>query len=211
MRVPAEGVVNRDKEEQMKRLIGKSGLVCIGVLWLAACATIEPAAPPTAFRLGSPVLPDNALLAPKNGGNLKTNPNCLGDNVSPPLEWTNVPEKARSLVLLMDDQAGRAGLGVSHMVVYGIPPKVTSFAEGELSAPPKDGRFVAGKSTPGPTGYFGPCPPRGNAPQHYVFTLIATDLEPGALGPGLTKDEVLKALQGGRALRAAGSVFRFAQ
>jgi hypothetical protein len=43
-----------------------------------------------------------------------------------------------------------------------------------------------------------------------VFTLIATDLEPGALAPGLTKDEVLKALQGGRALRAASLVFRYA-
>ena len=85
-----------------------------------------------------------------------------------------------------------------------------TFAEGELSAPPKDGRFVAGRNSAG-TSWLGPCPPRGNAPQHYVFTLIATDLEPATLAPGLTKDEVLKALQGGRALRAAGAVFRYAQ
>ena len=52
--------------------------------------------------------------------------------------------------------------------------------------------------------------PRGNALQHYVFTLIATDVDPGALPPGLTKDDVLKALQGGRALRAASVVFRYA-
>jgi phosphatidylethanolamine-binding protein (PEBP) family uncharacterized protein len=58
--------------------------------------------------------------------------------------------------------------------------------------------------------YLGPCPPRGTALQHYVFTLIATDLDPGALASGLTKDEVLKALQGGRALRAASLVFRYA-
>ena len=55
-----------------------------------------------------------------------------------------------------------------------------------------------------------PCPPRGNALQHYVFTLIATDVDPAALPPGLTKDDVLKALQGGRALRAASVVFRYA-
>jgi hypothetical protein len=195
----------------MSRFRTTSALAAVALAALSACASVEPAAPPTAFRLSSPTLPDNAMLASRNGGNLKTNPNCLGDNVSPPLEWVNAPEKTRSLVLLMDDQAGRAGLGVSHMVVYGIPPTVRSFAEGELGAAPKDGRFVAGKSTPGPTGYFGPCAPRGNAPQHYVFTLIATDLEPGALGPGLTKDEVLKALQGGRALRAASAVFRYAQ
>jgi hypothetical protein len=185
-------------------------LAALAAAWLAGCATTEPAAPPNAFRLSSPAMPDNGVLAAKNAGNLRTNPNCLGDNVSPPLAWVNVPEKARSLVLLMDDQAGRGGLGVSHMVVYGIPVGVTSFAEGELSAAPKGNRFVAGKSTPGPMGYFGPCPPRGNALQHYVFTLIATDLEPGALAPGLTRDEVLKALQGGRALRAASFVTRYA-
>lgn len=186
-----------------------NGWLAIAVLALAGCATAPPA-PPNAFRLGSPAMPDNGVLATKNAGNLKTNPNCLGENVSIPLSWANPPQKTRSFVLLMDDQAGRAGLGVSHMVVYGIPVNVTSFAEGELSTPPVSGRFVAGKSTPGPMGWFGPCPPRGNALQHYVITLIATDLEPGALGPGLTKDEVLKALAGGRALRAASFVTRYA-
>jgi Raf kinase inhibitor-like YbhB/YbcL family protein len=177
---------------------------------LSACATNEPVVPGTSFRLTSPGLADNAFLARRNAGNLKTNPNCLGENISPPLAWSNPPEKTRSFVILMDDQAGRAGLGVSHMVVYGIPASVSSFAEGELGAQPRPGRFVAGKSTPGPTGYFGPCPPRGNAPQHYVMTMIASDLEPGALAPGLTKEEVLKALQGGRALRAASLAFRYA-
>jgi Raf kinase inhibitor-like YbhB/YbcL family protein len=159
--------------------------------------------------MSSPGMPDNAILARKHAGNFQKNPNCIGDNVSPALEWVNAPAKTRSFVLLMDDQAGRAGLGVSHAVAYGIPRSATSLAEGELGAPPRDGRFVAGKNTLG-LQYLGPCPPRGNALQHYVFTLIATDLEPGALPPGLTKDEVLKALQGGRALSAASAVFRFA-
>ena len=56
----------------------------------------------------------------------------------------------------------------------------------------------------------GPFPPRGNAPQHYVMTIIATDLEPDALQPGLSREEVPKALQGGHALRAASAVFRYA-
>lgn len=184
-------------------------LAMAGLALLAGCAT-APSGPPDAFRLGSPALPDNGVLTSRNAGNIKTNPNCGGDNVSVPLSWANAPEKTRSFVLLMDDQAGRGGLGVAHMVVYGIPTSVTSFAEGELSAPPVGGRFVAGRSTTGVLGYFGPCPPRGNALQHYVFTLIATDLEPGALAPGLGKDEVLKALQGGRALRAASFVTRYA-
>lgn len=176
---------------------------------LAACATHEPAAPATAFRMTSPGMPDATVLARKYGGANPKNPNCLGENVSPALTWGNAPAKTRSFVLLVDDQAGRAGLGVSHAVIYGIPASVTSLAEGELGAPPKQGRFVPGKNIIG-TAYLGPCPPRGNALQHYVFTLIATDLEPGALAPGMTKDEVLKALQGGRALAAASLVFRYA-
>jgi Raf kinase inhibitor-like YbhB/YbcL family protein len=176
---------------------------------LGACATHEPAAPPTAFRMTSPGMPDNTVLARKYGGTNPRNPNCLGDNVSPALEWVNPPGKTRSFVLLMDDQAGRAGLGVSHAVIYGIPASVRSLAESELSAPPTAGRFVAGKNTLGMQ-YLGPCPPRGNALQHYVYTLVATDLEPGALAPGLAKDEVLKALQGGRAVGAASLVFRYA-
>jgi len=154
-------------------------------------------------------MPDNTVLARKYGGTNPRNPNCLGDNVSPALEWVNPPGKTRSFVLLMDDQAGRAGLGVSHAVIYGIPASVRSLAESELSAPPTAGRFVAGKNTLGMQ-YLGPCPPRGNALQHYVYTLVATDLEPGALAPGLAKDEVLKALQGGRAVGAASLVFRYA-
>jgi phosphatidylethanolamine-binding protein (PEBP) family uncharacterized protein len=43
--------------------------------------------------------------------------------------------------------------------------------------------------------YFGPCTPAG-APHHYTFTLMATDLEPKALAPGLTREELIKALDG---------------
>lgn len=193
----------------MKRSAGPVVALALAGALLSACATHEPAPPPTAFRVTSPGMPDNAVLARMFGGTNPKNPNCLGDNVSPALEWVNPPERTRSYVLLMDDQAGRAGLGVSHAVVYGIPAGVTALAEGELGAPPRAGRFVAGKNTLGMQ-YLGPCPPRGNAFQHYVYTLIATDLEPGALAPGMTKDEVLKALQGGRALRAASLVFRYA-
>ena len=113
-------------------------------------------------------------------------------------------------MLIWDDQAGRNGLGVSHAVVYGIPASVSSLAEGELAAAPGAGRFVAGKNILG-MHWLGPCSPKGNAPQHYVMTFIATSLEPGELAPGMTRPEVLKALEGGKALRAASLAFRFAQ
>ena len=120
-----------------------------------------------------------------------------------------MPDKTRSFAIIWDDQAGRAGLGVSHAVIYGIPASVTSFPEGAVGGP-AGGQFVPGKNTLG-MHWLGPCSPKGNAPQHYVMTIIATDLEPNALAPGLTKPELLKSLEGGRALRAASLVLRFAQ
>jgi phosphatidylethanolamine-binding protein (PEBP) family uncharacterized protein len=189
----------------------KKTAAALSFLALAACATTqEPAAPPSAFRLSSPQYADNAMLAPKVAGNFAKNPNCTGQNLSPALQWFNVPDKTRSFAIIWDDQAGRAGLGVSHAVIYGIPANVTSFTEGELGGAPAAGRFVPGKNTLG-MHWLGPCSPKGNAPQHYVMTLIATTVEPGALPAGLTKPELLKALEGGKALRAASLVLRFAQ
>jgi len=75
----------------------------------------------------------------------------------------------------MDDQAGRAGLGVNHWVGYGIKANASALPEGAALAAPA--AFTAGKNTLGMP-YLRPCPPRGNAPQHNVYTLIATSPEP---------------------------------
>jgi hypothetical protein len=92
----------------------------------------------------------------------------------------------------------------------GSEPCDRSFAEGELAVAPTGGRFVPGKNLFG-NHWIGPCAPKGNAPQHYVMTLIATTLEPGELQAGLTKTELLKVLEGGKALRAASLSLRFSQ
>ena len=182
-------------------------------LALVGCATTqEMEGPATAFRLTAPGMADNARLPPKAAGNFAKNPNCTGQNVSPALAWSNAPDKTRSYAIIWDDQAGRAGLGVSHAVIYGIPASTSGFAEGALGGAPGGvpaGAFVPGKNNAG-MHWLGPCSPKGNAPQHYVMTLIATDVEPNALPPGLTKAELLKALEG-KALRAASLSFRFWQ
>jgi Raf kinase inhibitor-like YbhB/YbcL family protein len=175
---------------------------------LPGCATPEPElAPRTGMALVSPGRADNSLLPALYGGRNPANPNCAGSNVSPALAWTRVPPTTRSLAILMDDQAGRVGLGVSHWVAYGIAPELGGLAEGEGSAPSP--KLVGGKNLLASGEYFGPCPPRGNAPQHYVFTLIATTLEPGALPPGLSKAELLEALKG-KTIAAASTVLRYA-
>jgi Raf kinase inhibitor-like YbhB/YbcL family protein len=187
----------------------KKTAATLSLLALTACASMpESEGPSNAFRLTSPGMADNAKLPARAAGNFAKNPNCTGQNVSPALSWSNAPETTRSYAILWDDQAGRTGLGVSHAVIYGIPASTTSFPEGALSG--NASGFVPGRNTVG-TNWLGPCPPKGNAPQHYVMTIIATDLEPNALQPGLTKAELLKALEGGKALRAASLSFRFWQ
>ncbi len=88
---------------------------------------------------------------------------------------------------------------------YGIDASVTGFAEGEVGGPSE--KYVGGKGQAGLGHYLGPCTPPGDW-HHYTFTLIATDLEPKALQPGLTRDELFKALDG-HAKGAAGLIGRF--
>ena len=156
------------------------------------------------FTITSSAFKDGAMLAKKNAGANKQNPNCVGENVSPPLAWSNVPAGTTSFALVMTDPEGR-GTGVDHWIAYGIPASVTGFAEGEVSQP--SSKFVGGKSTRNLPTYFGPCTPPGDW-HHYTLTLIATDLEPAALQPGMTRDELLTALNG-HALGAAGLIGRF--
>jgi len=168
----------------------------------AACSGALAADP---FMLRSSAFEDNGKMAAKHAGNNKQNPNCVGENVSPALTWSNPPAGTVSYALLLFDPEGRGGLGVSHWVAYGIPASVTGFKEGEVSGPSE--HYVGGTSTPKLAHYFGPCTPPGDW-HHYTWTLIATDLDPKALQPGLTREELLKALDG-HAKGAAGLVMRF--
>jgi len=157
------------------------------------------------FMLRSSAFEDNGKLAIKNAGNNKQNPNCVGENISPPLAWSNPPAGTTSYAMIMFDPEGRGGLGVVHWVAYGIPASVTSFAEGEVSQP--SDKYVGGANIAKLAHYSGPCTPPGDW-HHYTFTLIATDLDPKALQPGLTRDELFKALDG-HTKGAAGLIGRF--
>lgn len=136
----------------------------------------------------------------------RTNPPCPGQNVSPPLAWSNAPANTKSFAIMMYDPDGGNGLGAVHWVAYNIPLTKTSLAEGEASAPPKD--FTGGKNNVGHGHYFGPCGPSGHSLHHYIITVIATDIEPGKLKPGMTRDELIAELRG-HALAPASIVGRY--
>ena len=180
-----------------------AGVLALGTVQVADAAK---AAKPKVFKLTSSAFKDGGRLQIKNAGNNKKNPNCVGENVSPPLSWKNPPAGTKSFLLLMFDPDGRAPGGVSHWVAYGIPASVTGFAEGEVSKESK--KYVGGSSLFKIGHYFGPCTPPNTDWHHYTFTLVATDLEPDALKPGLTREELTKAVEG-HTKGSAGLIGRF--
>ena len=179
----------------------------VAALVLGGCSMMgPPSTGDNVFSLTSSQFNDGTMLEKKNAGDNPKNPNCIGENVSPPLAWSNPPAGTKSYALVMVDPEGRAGLGVIHWVAYGIPVSVTGFAEGEVTK--ASDKYVGGKGTNGFANYQGPCTPPATGLHHYTFTLIATDLDPKELPPGLTRDELFAKLPG-RAKGSAGLVGLF--
>ena len=166
-----------------------------------AAAAAEP------FSLTSSAFTDGGVVPKKYAGHHPDRqPPCGGENVSPPLAWSNAPAGTKSFAIVMQDPDGGRGTGSNHWVAYGIAPDRTGLREGEASVSPKD--WTGGKNTIGTDHYFGPCGPAGDAPHHYIITLIATSLAPGELKGGLTREELLGALRG-KALAPASIVGKY--
>ena len=164
---------------------------------LAACGMILASSTiPTAaagFTLTSMTFKDGGMMPRRTSNKPPPNPNCVGNNVSPQVSWSNPPEGTKSYAFTIVDQEGYGGVGVTHWVAYGIPVNVTSFVEGEVSKASR--KYTGGKSTEEVGYYSGPCTPPG-APHHFVFRVIANDLEPNELPPGLTLEELESRLKG---------------
>ena len=122
---------------------------------------------------------------------------CEGDNVSPALSWSNVPEGARSLALIVDDPDAPRGTFV-HWVLFNLPPEVGTLPEGvrvREHFKNSELRPVEGANDFGKTGYGGPCPPRGDRAHRYFFKLYALDTTLD-LREGATKKQVTQAMDG---------------
>ena len=106
---------------------------------------------------------------------------CSGGNVSPELVWSNVPQGTQSLALQVYDPDAPTGSGFWHWAVYNIPPSATGLPRGAGNSPLTLPAGAFGGNTDfmdtGVTGvngnYGGPCPPAGDRPHRYVFTLFA--------------------------------------
>jgi phosphatidylethanolamine-binding protein (PEBP) family uncharacterized protein len=99
-------------------MITKSIFLFSAAAFALACAT-APTSAVEVFTLKSTTFADGKMMPKKlanSTANIANNPNCVGDNVSPQLSWSNVPEGTKSFVLLMIDPEGRGGAGVNHWV-----------------------------------------------------------------------------------------------
>lgn len=176
----------------------KVGLLFTGMLFLVCLAALNCTQPTTPEGTVPPDSGKASLTitstAFADGANIPIKYTCNGQNISPELDWAQVPAGTASFALIMDD----TDAVYTHWVIFNLPPD----AQGLPEAVPKDEKLangaLQGKSGSGgigyPTGYFGPCPPKGS-PHHYRFTLYALD-KPLDLGVGATKDQVLQAMQG---------------
>ena len=155
--------------------------------------TLQPnGAGPNGFLLSSPAF--------VHGGRIPKRYTADGADVSPPLQWKNVPEHTAELVLVCEDPDAPTARPWVHWLVYKISAEVTELPENlpPLSKVEHPVQLYQGRNSwhVGRTvGYRGPAPPLHDAPHRYVFCLFALK-EPLTLGPGTDRDSLIAAMSG---------------
>ncbi|ODT79070.1 MAG: YbhB and YbcL [Nitrosomonadales bacterium SCN 54-20] len=112
--------------------------------------------------ISSPAFPNRTIV-------LKPH-TCMGENISPPLEFGDLPAETKSLVLIVEDRDATPIPWV-HWLVFNIPPDTTTVSAGSI---PADG--TEGIANGGTHGYEGPCPKYFHGTHHYHFQLFALNV-----------------------------------
>jgi Raf kinase inhibitor-like YbhB/YbcL family protein len=139
------------------------------------------------FRLSSPDVAEGATMKMEQVFN---GFGCTGQNVSPALAWTGAPAGTKSFALILHDPDAPTGVGgFTHWIAYNIPASATGLARGAGAADGKALPAGAMQATTsfGAPGYGGPCPPAGDKPHRYVFTLYALNTDKVTLPPNATQ------------------------
>lgn len=166
------------------KLITNRVLLILFILSISACTSIDgqkvqESESEMAIRILSSAFAEGEVIPRKY--------TCDAENISPPLNWSDLPEGTVSLALIMDDPDAPAGTWV-HWVLYNIPPNQNGLKEGVMGA------GVEGENTSGKLSYGGPYPPKGPAHRYY-FKIYALDTMLD-LKQGANKGEVEQAMQG---------------
>jgi Raf kinase inhibitor-like YbhB/YbcL family protein len=121
-----------------------------------------------------------------------------GQDVSPPLSWTGVPQQAAELALIVDDPDAPQSEPFVHWVIYKIPvvaPGLTEHVPPNLLKVRSPAGALQGKNSANKIGYDGPAPPPGHGTHHYQFRLYALD-QPLDLSGGLDNKLLVAAMSG---------------
>ena len=124
------------------------------------------------FKLSSPEIKANAMM-PKsyefNGFG------CSGDNKSPALKWSGAPKDSKSFAITVYDPDAPTGSGWWHWVVINIPSGITELTAnaGALNSATLPKGAVQSRTDFGVAAWGGPCPPQGDKPHRYIFTVYA--------------------------------------
>ncbi len=103
---------------------------------------------------------------------------CTGKNISPSLKWTDAPKGTKSFALTVYDPDAPTGSGWWHWIIFNIPANVTELKTG-AGNPQKNIAPVGSVQSMtdfGKPGFGGPCPPVGDKPHRYIFTIYALDI-----------------------------------
>ena len=126
------------------------------------------------------------------GGMIPAQYTCNGPDISPPLNWEDVPEQTKSLALIADDPDAPVGTWV-HWVLYNLPADTHELQEDLPKTKVLPNGAMQGTNDFRKIGYGGPCPPGGT--HRYFFKLYALD-ELVDLNPGARKKDLLDAMKG---------------
>ena len=128
----------------------------------------------------------------KDGGVIPQEYTGFGRDLSPPLSWSGVPEGTRSIALICEDPDAPMGTW-THWVIYNIPPDTHGLPENVSPKETLPNGALQGRNDFRRIGYGGPKPPSGI--HRYFFKLYALDKELD-LTPGVTRDQLLRAMKG---------------
>ena len=103
---------------------------------------------------------------------------CTGKNISPSLKWINAPKNAKSFAVTVYDPDAPTGSGWWHWVIFNIPADVTELRTdaGNLQKKTAPAGSTQSVTDYGKPGFGGACPPVGDKPHRYIFTVFALDV-----------------------------------
>ena len=103
---------------------------------------------------------------------------CTGLNKSPQLSWSNAPKDTKSFAINVYDPDAPTGSGWWHWSIFNIPVSLNSLESGASQNKDKlPPGAIQGRTDYGTSEYGGACPPQGDKPHRYIFTVYALDVE----------------------------------